>query len=118
MKHTQRGLLKNALVIGTLGVATLGLGSGLAHADAPLEWTDVTANYVTPFDRGAFTDLADHPLIISPYGTKAKIECRSFHGQSAGCRQIDPSGEAHDLHDVTIGGRLVQIYAPTFGSSE
>ncbi|MFC9767707.1 hypothetical protein [Rhodococcus jostii] len=100
------------LVLGCLGTAAAGFGTGSANATPPYDWQDVTADFVAPFDPGAFTDQVHRSLILSPYGTTEKIECRAFHGPGGQCRQTDPTGTHHLLHETYIANRTVVIYKP------
>ncbi|MDO2377393.1 hypothetical protein Q2298_03410 [Rhodococcus electrodiphilus] len=77
--------------------ATMVIAPAVALAQDGAPRYDATEFFVTPFDPGAFGENAHKALILSPYGTGHRIECQSFHGQTANCIQHIPGGQTNPL---------------------
>ena len=110
-------------------IAGAALAAGMALAPAPTasavdpeypgdpygfhDYRDRTDYLVTPFQAGALIgDKTNRPIIISPYGTSQKIECRGdgHYVQIQACRQYDTNNVAHVLQYANIFGRQVYFY--------
>ncbi|TSD99595.1 hypothetical protein FOS14_12285 [Skermania sp. ID1734] len=75
---------------------------------------DRTDYFVAPLAPGAlFGDKATSPIIISPFGTSQKIECRGdgHYVQIHDCVQYDLAGNPHNLAPVGMFFRTVYFYS-------
>ncbi|MDT2008816.1 hypothetical protein FXW78_40195 [Rhodococcus opacus] len=107
-------ILSGALL--TAAAATLALAP-TASADPTPDWNtfhDKTANFVAPFDPGAFGEKGDRALVLSPYGTGRVIECKGDgHYVAVYCRQFDDQGREHAITQIISAPfRGVYVYNP------
>lgn len=106
-----RTLATVAVAVGALLTSTA--VASAAPADDPYGFNEIrdrTDYFVTPLEPGAlFGDKSSRPLILSPYGTSQKIECRGdgHYVQIHDCVQYTPDGAAHSLIRIDI---VRQIY--------
>ncbi|MDM7489510.1 hypothetical protein QT969_14605 [Rhodococcus sp. CSLK01-03] len=95
--------------------ATMVIAPAIAFARDGAPPYDATGFFVTPFDPGAFGENAHKALILSPYGTGLRIECQSFHGQTANCIQYIPGGQTNPLIRLSplpaLGQHVREVWA-------
>ena len=114
-------ILKRTLAAAALAVcATLALAP-LASAD-PVDpndpygfnaYRDRTNYFVGPLDPGALIGPnTNKPIIISPFGTSRKIECRGdgHYVWIHDCRQYDANNNAHELRLLANPIRPIYLY--------
>ncbi|MBO0855664.1 MAG: hypothetical protein J2P18_18090 [Nocardia sp.] len=77
-------------------------------------YQDWTPNSASATDPGAYFDpyVSSKLLVISPYGTSHRIECRGdgHYAQAHDCRQVDDQGVQHNLNPVPVPGLQVVTY--------
>lgn len=93
------------VILGFIAAAGLTVLAAPAASAAPDYFPpqDVTSIFVTPTDPRVLTGNWDQ-MIVSPYGTSHKIECRNFHAQWFECTQLDDAGNRHKLSILATQG--------------